>query len=76
LAKTYLLPKFSKLPISVLPNAGMPESENGITVYKLGPDHLARHLVKFVTEYGVNIVGGCCGTTPDHICELSKKLRS
>jgi 5-methyltetrahydrofolate--homocysteine methyltransferase len=61
------LSRFSHLPISVLPNAGLPEAENGKTVFRLTPDDLARHLRVFVEEYGVNIVGGCCGTNPSHI---------
>jgi 5-methyltetrahydrofolate--homocysteine methyltransferase len=61
------LSEFSDLPISVLPNAGLPDSEDGRTVYRLTPEELARYLHSFVKNYGVNIVGGCCGTTPDHI---------
>ncbi|WP_027359692.1 homocysteine S-methyltransferase family protein [Desulforegula conservatrix] len=70
--------RFSRIPVSVLPNAGMPESENGKTVYKLQPDVFASYLEKFVTKYGVSIVGGCCGTTPAHIkaaCELLKNVK-
>lgn len=68
------LAKYSRLPISVLPNAGMPVSENGMTVYKLSPAHLADDMCRYVREYGVNIVGGCCGTRPDHIRALSKAV--
>ncbi|MBI3721993.1 MAG: homocysteine S-methyltransferase family protein, partial [Fimbriimonas ginsengisoli] len=57
----------STRPISVLPNAGLPVMENGKALYKLTPDELAGHHERFVTEYGVAMVGGCCGTTPDHI---------
>jgi 5-methyltetrahydrofolate--homocysteine methyltransferase len=57
----------STLPISVLPNAGLPHNEGGHAVYKLTPAELASWLHRFVTEYGVQIVGGCCGTTPEHL---------
>jgi 5-methyltetrahydrofolate--homocysteine methyltransferase len=57
----------STLPISVLPNAGLPQNEGGHTVYKLTPAELAAYLHRFVSEYGVQVVGGCCGTTPDHL---------
>src|SRR5438309_219535 len=53
--------------ISVLPNAGLPQNEGGHAVYKLQPRELAEYHKRFVEEYGVRIVGGCCGTTPDHI---------
>ncbi len=53
--------------VSVLPNAGLPENVDGETVYKLTPDELADHLKHFAVEEGVNIVGGCCGTTPEHL---------
>lgn len=53
--------------VSCLPNAGLPENVNGETVYKLTPDQLAESLKYFVNELGVNIIGGCCGTTPEHL---------
>jgi len=63
--------------VSVLPNAGLPENVGGETVYKLTPDELARSLNNFARKVGVNIVGGCCGTTPEHmkrVCELIGNL--
>ena len=54
-------------PISVLPNAGLPHNEGGVAVYKLTPAELAAYHRRFVTEYGVQVVGGCCGTTPEHL---------
>ena len=57
----------STVPISVLPNAGLPQNEGGHAVYKLTPAELAAWLRRFVTEYGVQVVGGCCGTTPEHL---------
>jgi 5-methyltetrahydrofolate--homocysteine methyltransferase len=53
--------------ISVLPNAGLPENIGGAAHYRLTPQELAEYHKKFITEYGVRIVGGCCGTTPEHI---------
>ncbi|MCB9495226.1 MAG: homocysteine S-methyltransferase family protein [Desulfobacteraceae bacterium] len=67
--------QYSPLPVSVLPNAGLPESENGETVYRLSPESLAKYLEKFVLDYGVNIVGGCCGTSPLHMKEVCKRVK-
>jgi len=53
--------------ISCFPNAGLPENVNGEAVYPLTPADLATALAHFVRDLGVNVVGGCCGTTPDHI---------
>ncbi len=57
----------STRPISVLPNAGLPQNEGGVAVYKLTPEELAAYHRRFVIEYGVQVVGGCCGTTPAHL---------
>ena len=53
--------------VSVLPNAGLPQNEGGHAVYKLKPEELAQYHKHFVVDYGVRIVGGCCGTTPQHL---------
>src|ERR1700756_2212749 len=53
--------------VSVLPNAGLPQNEGGHAVYKLAPGELAQYHKHFVQDYGVRIVGGCCGTTPEHL---------
>lgn len=63
---SYLCANSSKA-VSVLPNAGLPENIQGETVYKLRPDELATALNHFVKDLGVNIIGGCCGTTPEHL---------
>jgi len=60
--------------ISVQPNAGLPELVDGHTHYPLGPDEAARWLHRFVREDGINIIGGCCGTTPAHIAALDRML--
>src|SRR5918996_1267393 len=62
-------------PISVLPNAGLPELVDGRTCYPLDPETLAGWLERFVCEDGVGIVGGCCGTTVEHIQALDAMLR-
>ncbi|HZD93393.1 MAG TPA: homocysteine S-methyltransferase family protein, partial [Candidatus Sulfotelmatobacter sp.] len=53
--------------ISIQPNAGLPENVGGVAHYRLTPHDLAEWHRKFITEYGVRIVGGCCGTSPLHI---------
>ncbi len=53
--------------ISVLPNAGLPQNVGGHAVYKLAPKDLAEYHKHFVEDYGVSIVGGCCGTGPEHL---------
>ena len=65
-AVRYLSLNSTKL-ISVLPNAGLPQNVGGHAVYKLAPKDLAEYHKHFVKDYGVRIVGGCCGTGPDHL---------
>ncbi len=65
----------SSLPVSVVPNAGLPVSENGRTVFKFAPKQFAEYLKHFVCDYGVRVVGGCCGTTPEHIACLVEALK-
>jgi 5-methyltetrahydrofolate--homocysteine methyltransferase len=64
----------TKLPISVIPNAGIPHNEGGVAVYPLEPAALADAHEEFVTKFGVNIVGGCCGTTPDHMRAVVERV--
>ena len=61
--------------ISVQPNAGLPELVDGRTHYPLGPAELATWMERFVTEDGLNLIGGCCGTTDAHIAALDALLR-
>jgi len=68
--------RYSRLPISVVPNAGLPVSEHGRTVFKFPPEEFARYQRRFVEEYGVSIVGGCCGTTPEHIRALAETVKT
>ncbi len=60
--------------ISVLPNAGLPHNEGGHAVYKLTPEELAEYHHRFISEYGVRIVGGCCGTTTKHLAAVVEKV--
>lgn len=60
----------SPKPVFVMPNAGLPENIDGKACYHLTPDELEFWMKRFVTEFGVSIIGGCCGTTPDHISSL------
>ena len=62
-------------PISVQPNAGLPELIDGETVFPLGPDEVTAWLERFVVELGVSMIGGCCGTTAAHIASLDAMLR-
>src|SRR5437868_7532161 len=57
----------SKFAVSVIPNAGIPENVGGHAVFKETPKSLSKELSHFVRDFGVNIVGGCCGTTPAHL---------
>ena len=61
--------------LSIQPNAGLPELVNGQTHYPLMPDELAQWQERFVTEDGVNLIGGCCGTDVPHIAALDAMLR-
>ena len=57
----------SPLPVSVLPNAGLPSVVEGKMHYDETPESFTAQLVHFANDFGANIVGGCCGTTPDHL---------
>ena len=62
------------LPVSCIPNAGLPLNVNGEAVYPMKPQPFSDQLVEFVEKYGVNVVGGCCGTNPEHIRLLAEKI--
>lgn len=64
------------LPISCIPNAGLPLNVDGQAVYPLEPEPYANDMYEFVTKHNVSIVGGCCGTTPEHLKLLIQKLDS
>ncbi len=60
--------------ISCVPNQGLPEVIDGKTSYPMTPDTFAQHMRHFVEKEGVSVVGGCCGTTPEHIRRLVETL--
>ncbi|MGC8552530.1 MAG: methionine synthase [Phycisphaerae bacterium] len=60
--------------LSVQPNAGLPVLHDGKTHFPLGPEELAKAHREFATAFGVNIVGGCCGTTPKHIAAVAQAV--
>ncbi len=64
----------SPIPVSVLPNAGLPEVKDGKQHYDETPESFAEQVVQFAAEYGANAVGGCCGTTPEHLRLVVERL--
>lgn len=66
------LTQTSPLPIFCMPNAGLPENVGGVAHYHLTPEELKRHMRHFVQDLGVSVVGGCCGTTGEHIKALAE----
>ena len=69
------LSQHARMPISCLPNAGLPQVIDGQMAYELTPDQLADHHRRFITELGVQVVGGCCGTGPEHIRKVVEVCR-
>lgn len=65
----------SKVPVSAIPNAGLPKVVDGEMSYDLSPDDLADHLSQFVSDLGVGVIGGCCGTTPQHLAAVVERVR-
>jgi methionine synthase / methylenetetrahydrofolate reductase(NADPH) len=65
----------TSLPLAAQPNAGMPRSVEGRNIYLCSPEYMASYARKFVAT-GVRLVGGCCGTTPDHIRTMKSALRA
>lgn len=66
--------KWTNLPIIIKPNAGLPEIIDGQTSYSITPEQFIEQM-KLITELGVNIIGGCCGTTPEYIKGLKQNIR-
>ena len=64
----------SKIGISCMPNAGLPVLKDGGAFYPLSPDELAESLDNFVSNYGISLIGGCCGTTPEHLAAVAKRI--
>ncbi len=66
----------STVPVHCIPNAGLPlQGPDGETIFPEKPEPLAATLGEFVEKYGVGVVGGCCGTTPDHIRAIAERVR-
>ncbi len=66
----------SPLPVHCIPNAGLPlQGPDGETIFPEKPEPLAATLGEFVERYGVGIVGGCCGTTPEHIAAIAERVK-
>ena len=61
------LSQHSRLPISCLPNAGIPINQDGEAKYPLSAEGFSHAMVSFITKYNISTVGGCCGTTPEHL---------
>ncbi len=70
------LGKTTTRSIMVMPNAGLPRNVGGKAVYDLTPAELARFQARFVTEFGVGVVGGCCGTTPEHVAAMAEGMKA
>jgi 5-methyltetrahydrofolate--homocysteine methyltransferase len=68
------LSQHARVPLSVMPNAGLPQLTSDGAYYPLTPDELAEALDRFANEYGAALVGGCCGTTPEHIAAVAARL--
>ncbi len=69
------LSRYSPFPISCVPNAGLPSIVDGQTHYDLTPEQLADAHAHNVTELGITVVGGCCGTTPEHLRQVVERVR-
>ena len=69
------LSQHARVPLSVMPNAGLPELGRDGAVYPLQPAQLADALEGFARDYGVGLVGGCCGTTPEHLRQVVERVR-
>ncbi|CAN5506003.1 methionine synthase [soil metagenome] len=66
----------SEIPVSVLPNAGLPEVKDGKQHYDETPESFTAQVVHFAKDFGVNIVGGCCGTTAEYIKMLREQIEN
>ncbi|MFF3223829.1 methionine synthase [Nocardia suismassiliense] len=69
------LSRHAQIPVSVMPNAGLPVLGANGADYPLTPEELAVALSGFVSEFGLALVGGCCGTTPEHIRQVTEAVR-
>ena len=65
---------FAEVPVAIKPNAGLPKTVNGETVYDCPPDEFVKHTKEFA-ELGAGLFGGCCGTGPEHIAKIAPELK-
>ncbi|WP_342802046.1 methionine synthase [Nocardia sp. No.11] len=70
------LSRHAQIPVSVMPNAGLPVLGANGAEYPLTPEELAVAMSGFVSEFGLSLVGGCCGTTPEHIRQVAEAVRA
>ena len=66
---------FTRKPLSAMPNAGLPAKVEGRNIYLCSPEYMAQYARRFIRA-GARIIGGCCGTTPEHIKQIRSELRS
>jgi 5-methyltetrahydrofolate--homocysteine methyltransferase len=69
------LSKHARVPVTAMPNAGLPQLSRDGAYYPLTPDQLATAHEQFVAEFGLSLVGGCCGTTPEHLARVVEAVR-
>jgi homocysteine S-methyltransferase len=67
--------QYSQKPLSAMPNAGLPTKVEGRNIYLCSPEYMAQYSRRFV-QAGVRLIGGCCGTTPEHIKQICSEIRS
>ena len=67
--------RYTDKPISAMPNAGLPTTVEGRNIYLTSPEYMAQYSRRFI-QAGVRLIGGCCGTTPEHIKHISSEVRS
>ncbi len=68
------LGEHARLPVSAIPNAGLPLNVDGEAVYPLEPEPYAKAMTEFIEKHNISVVGGCCGTTPEHLKLLVEKV--
>ncbi|MFT3874860.1 MAG: methionine synthase [Propioniciclava sp.] len=69
------LSRFARIGVGCMPNAGLPQLTSDGAYYPLGPEGFTQALDTYVDEFGLSLVGGCCGTTPEHIRQLAEAVR-
>ncbi len=70
------LAEYSTRPVAIVPNAGIPINVDGLASFPLEPEPMAQQLCEMVDQFGVGVVGGCCGTTPEHLRALLEAVAS